>query len=135
MGLAERRAAESFRTDEYPGWKSKLDEAAGFDLPVEVSWEELAVEGYADRYPEFFAQVFFQPLVSALSAVTVDDMGRQALAGGLTKVVVRNSGQYGSTAGFTFADGVLTVDHRSDVNIDYGDDRAKQLQHLLESNL
>jgi len=39
-------------------------------------------------------------------------MGRQALAGG-----------------------VLTVDHHSDVNIDYGDERAKQLQHLLESNL
>jgi hypothetical protein len=35
-------------------------------------------------------------------------MGRQALAGG-----------------------VLTIDHRSDVNIDYGDER----EHLLESNL
>jgi hypothetical protein len=135
MGLAERRAAEKFRTEEYPGWKSRLDEAAGFDLPVEVAWEELAVEGYADRYPEFFTKVYFQPLVSALGAVTVDDMGREALASGLTKVVVRNSGQYGSSAGFTFADGVLTFDHRSEVNIDYGDDRAKQLQHLLESKL
>ena len=116
-----------------------MEEQAGrgrrFELPVEVAWEELAADGYADRYPEFFAKVYFQPLESALGAVTVDDMGKQALAGGLTKVVVRNSGQYRSTAGFTFADGVLTVDHRSDVNIDYGDDRAKQLQHLLESNL
>jgi hypothetical protein len=135
MGLAERRAAEKFRTEEYPGWKTQLDEAAGFDLPVEVAWDELGVEGYADRYSEFFAKVFFQPLVSALGAVTVDDMGREALASGLTRVVVRNSGQYGSTQGFAFADGVLTVDHRTEVNVDYGDDRAKQLQHLLESNL
>jgi hypothetical protein len=135
MGLAERRGAEKFRTDEYPGWKSRLDQAAGFDLPVEVAWAELAADGFADRYSEFFAQVYFEPLVSALAAVTIDDMGREALRAGLTKVVVRNSGQYASYIGFGFADGVLTIDHRSEANIDYGDERAKQLTRLLEANL
>jgi hypothetical protein len=135
MGLAERRAAERFRTDEYPGWKAKLDHAAGFEVPVEVAWDELAVDGYADSYPEFFVKVYFQPLVTALAGVTVDDMGRDALRDGLQRIVVRNSGEYASPSGFAFADGVLTFDHRSDANVDDGDERAKRLQHLLESKL
>jgi hypothetical protein len=135
MGLAERRAAEAYRTDEYPGWKSKLDQAAGFEVPVEVAWQELAVDGYADSYPEFFTKVYFQPLVTALAGVTVDDMGRQALKAGLSRIVICNSGQYGSAAGFSFTDGVLTIDHRAEVNVDYTDEKAKQLQQLLESGL
>lgn len=135
MGLAERRAAEAFRTDEYPGWKRKLDTAAGFDLPVEVRWEELTVEGYGDSYPQFFAKVYFEPLVNALAAVAVDDMGKEALAGGLTKVVLRNSGGYHNSAGLSLIGGVLTFDHRPDANVDYGEERAKQLQQLLESKL
>ncbi len=135
MGLAERRAAEKFRVDEYPGWKSKLDQAAGCEVPVEVAWPELAVDGFAPDYPEFFAKVYFQPLVTALAGVTIDDMGRDALRAGLKKIIVCNSGQHAGTGGFAFVDGVLTVDHRSDANIDYGDERARQLQQLLESGL
>ena len=135
MGLAERRAAHNFRTDEYPAWKARLDEAAGFAVPVEVAWDELAVDGYATSYAEFFPKVYFQPLVTALAGVTIDDMGREALRSGLAKIVVRNSGEYSGVGGFTFVDGVLTFDHRSDANIEYGDERAKQVQQLLEANL
>lgn len=68
MGLAERRGVERFKSEQYPDWVAKIGEAAGFDLPVEVVWEELAVPDYADSYPEFFVKVFFQPLVDALGA-------------------------------------------------------------------
>jgi hypothetical protein len=102
---------------------------------LEVAWDELAVDGYADSYPEFFVKVYFQPLVRALTAITIDDLGRDALRAGLSKIVVRNSGQYANAGGLTFADSVLTMDRRSDANIDDGDERAKQLQQLLESSL
>ena len=135
MGLAERRAAEKFKTDDYPAWKTRIDEAAGFDVPVEVSWDELAAVDYASSYGTFFPKVYFQPMVEALAAVTIDDMGKTALRDGLRKIVVRNSDQYSSTTGFAFEDGVLTIDHRSYSNIDDGEERAKGLQRLLEAGL
>ena len=33
MGLAERRGAEQFKNNDYPGWKSRIDAAAGFEVP------------------------------------------------------------------------------------------------------
>lgn len=135
MGLAERRAAERFKNEEFPGWKERIDQAAGFDLPVEVEWSELAVTDYADSYADFFPKVYFQPLVSALTAITVDDMGKEAAREGLSKIVVRNSEQYSDSRGFTFEDGVLTVDHRPYSNVDYADERAKDIQHLVEADL
>ena len=135
MGLAERRGAERFKNDAYPDWKARIDQAAGFKVPVEVAWEELAVADYADSYAEFFPKVYFQPLVLALSAITVDDMGKDAVREGLEKVVIKNSGEYGSTSGITFRNGVLTINHRSHVNVDYYEERAKAIQQNLESGL
>jgi hypothetical protein len=135
MGLAERRGVENFRNDDYPGWKAKIDQAAGFELPVEVSWDELAAPGYASSYASFFPKVYFEPLVDALTAVTVDELGQNAVRDGLKKIIVRNSGQYASTQGLAFDEGVLTFDHKPDTNVDYGADRAKGIQQVLESGL
>ena len=135
MGLAERRAIERFKNDEYPGWKARIDQAAGFEVPVEVAWEELAVADYADSYTEFFPKVYFQPLVDALGAVTVDELGKDAAREGLSRIIIRNTGQFSSGTGFTFSDGMLTIDHQPHVNVDYGDERAKGLQRILESGL
>src|SRR5215469_5132624 len=133
MGLAERRAAERWKNDYYPDWKARIDQAAGFDVPIEVSWEQLAVEDFADSYADFFPKVYFRPLVLALNAITVDDMGRDAIREGLSKVVVRNSGEYGSNSGISFRDGVLTINHRPNLNVDYYEERAKVIQEKLES--
>jgi hypothetical protein len=135
MGLAERRAAERFKNEDFPGWKQRMNEAIGFDVPVEVDWTELAVADYADSYAEFFSKVYFQPLVDALRAVAVDDMGKDAARAGLAKIVIRNSGRYYSASGFDFTDGVLTVDHQPHANVEYGDERAKALQSTLEAGL
>ncbi|MEV7392207.1 MULTISPECIES: hypothetical protein [unclassified Streptomyces] len=135
MGLAERRSVERFKNDDYPGWKSRIDEAAGFEVPVEVAWQELAVADYADRYAEYFPQVYFQPLVDALSAVAADDLGKEALREGMSKVVIRNTGEFFSPSGISFTDGVLTFDHMSDTNTHHGEERTKVLQDVLESAL
>lgn len=54
---------------------------------------------------------------------------------GLREIVVRNSGQYYSTTGVTFTDGVLTFDHQPHVNVGDGEERAKGLRQILETNL
>lgn len=135
MGLAERRSAERFKNDDYPAWKARIDEAAGYEVTVEVAWEELAMDDYADSYAEFFPKVYFQPLVLALSAITVDEMGRTAIRDGLSKIVIKNSGEHYSTAGITFRNGVLTINHRPHVNVDYHEERAKAIQQNLESGI
>jgi hypothetical protein len=73
--------------------------------------------------------------VDALRAVTVDKLGTSAARAGLSKIIIRNTGQSSSAAGLTFREGVLTFDHRPHVNIDDGDERAKALQRVLESGL
>lgn len=135
MGLAERRSAERFKNEDYPGWKAQIDAAAGFDVPIEVAWDELAVPDYADSYAEYFPQVFFQPLRDALGAIGVDDMGKDALRGGISKIVIRNTDEYFSPTGITFADGVLTFDHKSDTNTHHVEERTKALQAVLEAAL
>src|SRR5262245_24415662 len=135
MGLAERRAVESFKNDDFPGWRGRIDRAAGFEVPVEVDWAQLAVSDYASSYPEFFVQVYFQPLVDALKAITIDELGTTALRDGLTKIVVCNSGEFSGSRGITFVDGVLTLDHQPHVNVDYAEERTKALQQTLEAGL
>ena len=135
MGLAERRGAERWKNDYYPDWKARIDQAAGFEVPIEVAWEQLAVEDYANSYAEFFPKVYFQPLVLALSAITVDEMGKTAVRDGLSKIVIKNTGEHYSTAGITFRNGVLTINHQPHVNIHYYEERAKAIQQNLESGI
>jgi hypothetical protein len=135
MGLAERRSAERFKNEDYPGWKARIDEAAGFEVSIEVAWDELAVADYADSYAEYFPQVYFQPLLDAFGSIAADDMGREALREGVAKVVVRNSDQYFSPTGITFTDGVLMFDHKSESNTHHVEERTKAIQALLEAAL
>jgi hypothetical protein len=134
MGLAEHRSVERFKNDDHPGWKAQIDEAAGFEVPLEVEWEELAVDDFAERYAEHFPMVFLRPLVAALSAIAVDEMGAAALREGVSKIVIGNTGASFDERGISFADGVLAFDHKPQSNIDEIDVRTKSLVEALESS-
>ncbi|WP_051969469.1 hypothetical protein [Kitasatospora azatica] len=58
-------------------------------MPIEVEWSELAVPDYADSDAAYFPQVYFQPLVDALGAIGADDMGKEALREGISKVAAQ----------------------------------------------
>jgi len=136
MGLAERRAAKKFETDVFPAILKQVEEAAGFVLPIDVHWDQLCADGYATMYEEAWSKVFFLPLVRALKAITIDDIGRTALQAGLRSVVVVNQGGvYYADAMATLREGVLTLDHEPCTNIDDVDDRAKAIQAVLEAGL
>jgi hypothetical protein len=136
MGLAERRAAKEFETKRFTQFKKDIDAAAGFEVPIEVKWETLQKEGESHLYDDCWGKVYFQPLIQAFRAITIDDMGKEALKGGLKSVTIVNRSDV-SYADYcaTFDQGVLQIDHQPTTNVDDVDQRANAIQKLLESKL
>ena len=134
MGLAERRAAKEFETKRFPQFKKDIDEAAGFDVPVTVAWDTLALDGESHLYDECWPKVYFVPLIAALKAITIDDMGKEALKGGLKKIEIQNRADTSNGSRIaTFEGGTLVLDNNPHTNIDDVEDRTKSIQSLLES--
>ena len=132
MGLKEKRAVKAYQDNTYPSWISKIEEAASTSIEVEVDWEKLAVEGFDHNYEEAFTKVYFKPVVKAFSDITVDDMGEEALAETVQKIMVTNTaGNYSPASAYRLANGTLTIDHASDTNIDDVDERADYLTDYL----
>jgi hypothetical protein len=136
MGLAERRATKDFQDNHLPGLTSEVHALAGFDVPIEIRWEQLAKDGYADSYAENFRKVYFQPLLGALKAIAIDDLGKDALKAGLKKIVLCNTKDlYTAEYAVSFENGVATIDHDPMSNVDYVDDRTTALTKVLEKGL
>jgi hypothetical protein len=136
MGLAERRAAKEFREQQFPALEAEIRAAAGFDLALEVDWDSLAKDDYASMYAASWPKVYFQPLIESLKSITRDDLGREALAGGLERVVIRNTtGYYSPYSAITFESKVLTIDHDPVTNVDDVNDRTEHMTKLLEKSL
>jgi hypothetical protein len=136
LTLAERRIVSEFETGPYPALKTRVEEAAGFPVPMEVHWDTLAVPGESRLYAESWPSVYFEPLIAGLAAVCRDEMGREALKGALKKIVIQNTKScvYGDCWA-TLADGVLTLDHESLTNSGAIQERTNGLVTVLESNL
>lgn len=134
MGLAEKRAVEKFKNEQYPLWVSKICQIVGFQVALDVNWEKLCKEGFADSYQEYFDKVYFLPLEQGLKSIAIDQMGKDALKNGLKKVVVTNTKNSYSPNHFTFEGGVLTIDHDPASNVDDVKDRSEMIQKLLEQN-
>lgn len=132
MGLLERRAMAKFETETFPKLHARINDAAGFEVPITVKWDTLAEEGYADLYAEAFDKVFFKPLLDAIKGVCVDDMGREALRDGLKSVKIQ-----GASSEVTFNKGTLSLSYNPVANLDEPDvkDRAKTIQSILETGL
>jgi hypothetical protein len=131
MGLAERRAVKAFAEGRFLKLKQEIDAAAGFEVPIEIDWDSIATEGYAELYEEAFYKVYFQPLIAALKAIAIDDLGREALKSGLKKIAIEDSGSSHPTFDF----GVLTLKYYAIANLDDWMDRKKSIQTELEKRL
>lgn len=135
MGLRERRAAKQYQDNTYPALKARIDAAYGKPLEVEVDWGSLAIDGQAHLYEDGFTKVYFETLIGVLEAIAIDDMGREALHEGLKKVVVCNRSGKSNYRGFTFADGVFTIDHKPTTNMDNIKERVEGATTMLEDAL
>lgn len=137
MGLQEKRAQKDFVENTYPEIEQKILAAAKTDLKIEVDWDSLTVDDYAARYSYFWPKVYFEPLIKAFESITSDDMGKEALASKLKKIVIKNEGGYSSVVSWcTFEGDTLTLDHRPESNVDSNyDERIESLIKILENSL
>jgi hypothetical protein len=131
MGLAERRAIKIFQEGKYTKLKEEIDRVAGFEVDMDINWDSLGKEGYAEYYEEYLPKVYFRPLIDALKGVCVDDLGREALREGLKKVVLADEDEYNPT----FVGGKLMLHFGSTTYIDDVTDRKNRIQATLEKGL
>ena len=135
MGLAERRATKEFQDKQFPELRNEIHKLAGFPVPIEVAWEQLAVEGQTEYYKEYWTEVFFKPVIDGLRQIGRDDMGKEALKSSLKKIEFRNSaGNYSPTSAISFQNGHLVIDHDYS-NIGDTKDRTKYVVEIVEKGL
>lgn len=137
MGLAERRASLSFQERFYPPLKAAIDRAAGFEVAMDVRWDQIAVDDYAHLYDTAWPKLYFMPLEDAFKRICIDDLGRQALREGLKRVMIQNTTKNFSSsywANFDKRSGVLVLEHDLS-NVDDHADRTEALVKVLEKDL
>lgn len=135
MGLAERRAATEFETNHYPALKKKIDEAAGFDVLIEVRWDTMQRQSrYVTQWPDAWPKIYFAPIIEAFKQIGRDAMGKQALKDGVQKVVVQDTTSSFSSAWASFEAGTLTLDYQF-TNVSDIKARTETLVKVLENKL
>ena len=141
VGLAERRAIAAYRQDKWPPIEAAIRKAAGFDVPVDVEWDQLTIPGDASHYAdnEYYGKTIFQPLVAGLNSITADQIGRDALKAKLQRIHVRFDERTAPASnypnGLGFANGVLDINWRPYSNTADVEDRTRALTQVMEKNL
>ena len=146
LTLTERRALKEYQDGRWPAQLKAIQDAAGFEVPVEVNWDTLALLGQASRFnsPDFWENTIFGPLAAALKEVTKDAMGKDALKGSLKKIVILHDPKTAPASnyanGVTFAGGALTINFHPGSNTDGPTgpnyrERTKAIRAALEKGL
>lgn len=141
IGLAERRAIAAYRQERYPALEKAIREAAGFDVAVEVEWDQLTIPGDAKSYADdaYFGRTIFEPLAAGLREVARDGMGRDALRAKLQKIRVRYDEATAPASnypnGLKFVGGVLDVNWRPFANTADYQPRVDAVVGVLEKGL
>ncbi len=135
MGLAERRASKDFQDKQFVELKKEIEKAAGFAVPLDISWDQLAKDGQSHLYADSWPELYFKPLIESFRQIARDDMGREALAAGLKKIEIRNAkGAYSPHSAISFENGTLTIDHDLS-NVGDTADRTKYIVEIVEKGL
>ncbi|WP_047245768.1 hypothetical protein [Maribacter thermophilus] len=136
MGLKEKRFTQTFQEEQFPELKAQIISAAGFDVALNIEWETLFEDRFLHLYNDSYPKIYFLPLIEAFKAITADEMGKEALAESLKEVHITNTKDHHNPKNaYSFAEGVLTVDHSPILNADNVEERVTVLTDLLESKL
>lgn len=139
--LAERRAIAVFEKDSFPALHKSVQTAAGFEVPIKVDWNSLALPG-DDKYygqDDYLVKTVFTPLENAMKDIARDEMGKQALREKLQAINIHYT-EAGSPASaykdrVKFEAGTLDVNFRPFTNSADVDDRTKAIVDALEAAL
>jgi hypothetical protein len=143
LGLAERRALKEYQDTQFPEIKKGIESAAGYAVPMDIKWDQIAKVGQSDVYKEdiYWGTTIFKPLTQALQSIASDKMGKEALKAKLKKVVILHNEKTSPASNFlnglTFNAGVLTINWTPYSNVDetFVVERVKALKDLIESKL
>ena len=141
LALPERRGIQAYQASTLPELQRRINEAAGFEVPLQVQWEAIAGRGQGASYnePDYWTNVIFVPLAEALKEVGADDMGRKALKDSLKTVVVTYDKDTAPASayerGVSFKGGVLTINFQPYANTSDVKDRTAAIRKVLEAGL
>ena len=104
MGLAEKRWVQERKKTDEEAFVSQLKAVAQTDVSVEIDWDAFSAN-MADAQYISHDSYGLPNLIKALKDVTVDDLGKEAVKGGLKKVVIKPAAA--EQARFVFEGGVI----------------------------
>lgn len=134
-GLQGRRVIEEFINGPYANLQQKIWDAVGFEVKMDVDWDSFYHQTADTSYwAGNFEKVYFEPMIEGLSTVCRDDMGKQAFKDKINTIkFVNTDNRY---HGCCSLDGdTFVFDHGPDSNVDYGNERTKEIVSFLETNL
>jgi len=136
MGLVEKRAIKNFQDIKFAGLEKEINTIAGYPIEFQVDWDSLAAPDYAERYEEYFTNIYFQPVIDSFKFIAADEMGKEALKEILQKIHIKNDGTVTSEVrAYHLEGGVLTVNHDPVTNAHHVDYRTKKLTEVLSSKM
>jgi hypothetical protein len=129
MGLAERKAVHEVKENAFKEFEAKVAQVCGFSPKLEFDWATLennpeCVSFIERKRPSAY---MFDRVLTALTAVCADDMGKSAIKEGLKEIKM-----IPAAGSLEFVGGVLTVRNCFGMNGAYD---AKQIQNVLEKGL
>jgi len=105
MGLQEKRRIKMLQDEVLPRKKEEVKELCGADIEWEIDWESLS-----DDMPALdnFESQGIQKVIEVLYDCCCDDIGKEAVAAGLKKIILKNHKDPAMKKN-VFKDGVLEV--------------------------
>ena len=136
MGLTEKRALKAFQDEKFPQIINDINEAAGKTIELDVDWNSIMANDHDHLFEDAWNKVYFISIVEALKGIAIDDMGKEAIAEGLDKIVIKNlDNNYYPDDWSSLQDKILSLNHKPFSNIDHTERRTEALLKVLEDNL
>jgi hypothetical protein len=135
----DRQAIQAYQESIFPAQQAAIHRAAGFEVPIDVRWDAIALPDWGEEYSNenFWTKIFFVPLAQALSEVTSNSAGKEAVREKLKKIVVTFDKETAPVSayenGVNFEDRILTINFKPFTNAPDITDRVKAIRKKLEA--
>jgi hypothetical protein len=130
----EQIVAEEFKKKAYPSIHEEINSISGFNVTIEVDWESLSVKNWSHIFNHAYKKIYFNPITNALKQFTSNEKKKKALSVMLKKIIIKNTGKYFNSNGFSFNNGILIIDHQPQANIDDEKEREDYILQLFETS-
>ena len=136
MNLNQTRAVENFKKDFFDNWEISLKQSCP-NISIDVDWESLfsqAKDDDPESVANFWKELFFEPINSALESIGRDELGKKALEN-LKNITIRSTTSSSNSESAVFDNGTFTIDQHGYAYSESPEERATIWQGILEKNL